>query len=809
MKFKAKISVDQLLHLVAEISDELHPGQNLGRSISMDSSFDAELGFDSLSRMELIHRIESNFEVSVSDKALSLMETPRDLLRELKSGAYNNSHNSPIRNEKVEHPSTADVDDVPHSAKTLNAVLTWQAEHNGSIPHVRILEENEKIVTLTYTELYREACVFANGLLNFNFMPGDSVVLMLPTSRDYFISFFGTLLAGGIPVPIYPPGRPKHLEDHLSRHAKIVANSGANIMITREEALPFSKLIASQALRMCRIITCAELTSHQAVEILPQPTPEDTAFIQYTSGSTGDPKGVVLSHSNLLANIRAMGQCLDAGPKDVFVSWLPLYHDMGLIGAWLGSLTFGMPLIIMSPLAFLARPQRWLWAIHKYKGTISGGPNFAYDACSSRIGEKDIEGLDLSSWRIAFNGAEPVRPNTLDKFSDRFKACGFKREALMPVYGLAENSVGLAFPPPGRGPKIDNIDRTILINKGQAVPIDLKASVSDVLKIPSCGPPLPGHQIRVVDGTGHEVSERRQGRIQFHGPSATSGYFRHKDATAALFDGDWRNSGDIGYLANGEVHITSREKDMIIRAGRNIIPSELETAVGQLEGIQSNNVAVFASPHPETGIDQLVVMAESRRREEQQVSKLHQQIIGLSSELTGTAPDEIVLVPPRSVPKTSSGKIRRQAARTLYEKGYANQLTGTTKLRLALLFLHGTIQTGQNLFRITASWFYATPPTGRVPTSRTGSVAWRSPEPGPGWGHKTSSPTTWFATGNTAYSSSVARPRSDSPTATPTASRAWSNQCSVRASTANESAFSTPPRSAGPAANWLPWSTRP
>jgi acyl-CoA synthetase (AMP-forming)/AMP-acid ligase II len=398
----------------------------------------------------------------------------------------------------------------------------------------------------------------------------------------------------------------------------------------------------------------------------PEPGESDTVFLQFTSGSTGDPKGVVLSHANLVSNIQVMGKALGATSKDVFVSWLPLYHDMGLIGAWLGSLAHAVPLVIMSPLSFLARPQRWLQAIQRYGGTISGAPNFAYEACVSRIRDEDIEGLELRSWRVAFNGAEAVSPKTIAQFEERFAKYGFRAEAMTPVYGLAENTVGLAFPPLERGPRIDTIERETFMKTGRAVVVE---GSGDAIEVPSSGNALPGHQIRVIGPSGHELPERQEGRVQFHGPSASAGYFRNPDATADLLAGEWRNAGDLGYMADGEIFITGRQKDLIIRAGRNIFPAELEEAVGSLDGIQKGSVAVFGSPASATGTECLVVMAESRRRNQDAQEKLNAEIRSITLDLTGTPPDAIELVPLRTVPKTSSGKIRRQSARAVFEQG--------------------------------------------------------------------------------------------------------------------------------------------
>ena len=415
------------------------------------------------------------------------------------------------------------------------------------------------------------------------------------------------------------------------------------------------------------MLTAAEFTGEGAGATLPEIFPNDIAFLQYTSGSTGNPKGVMLTHANLLANIRAMGQVARVDSSDVFVSWLPLYHDMGLIGAWLASLYYGYPLVIMSPLAFLARPQRWLWAIHRHRGTLAAAPNFAYELCVRKIDDRDLEGLDLSSWRYAFNGAEPVSPETLAGFQQRFAKYGFRAEAMAPVYGLAESSVGLALQPPGRGPVIDRIQRERFMNSGQALPA--AAEDAAALKFVGCGLPLPGHQVRIIGATGFELGERQEGRLEFKGPSATSGYYRDAEQTRKLFNGEWLDTGDYAYLAHGEIFLTGRVKDLIIRGGRNIYPYELEQAVGGVPGVRRGCVAVFGSADSATGTERLVVLAETRETGAAAREQLRQAISDCAVDLLGQPADEVVLAPPHTVLKTSSGKIRRAASREFYERG--------------------------------------------------------------------------------------------------------------------------------------------
>ena len=694
-----------LIVLVRQMAHELHPDQNLDKAVDLDKSLDRHLGFDSLSRMELFHRAEKVFSATLPERALNQIDTPRDLLRELSIASEKSTPHGKIADIQIAIENTG-ATAAPQDMRTLNEVLAWHATQHPDRLHIHLFNDEDSTnqgSIISYGELFNGARQVAAGILARQLAPRESVVIMLPTGPDYFYSFFGVLLAGGVPVPVYPPGRPQQLEEHLRRHAAIAANACAGLMITVPEAMKFSRLLTAQLDDLREVITCAELMASESSQPYPAPNERDTAFIQYTSGSTGDPKGVVLSHANLLANVHVMGEALNADSGDVFVSWLPLYHDMGLIGAWLGSLTHAVPLVVMSPLSFLARPQRWLWAIHQYGGSISGAPNFAYDACVSRIRDEDIEGLDLSSWRVAFNGAEAVSPGTMERFTERFADYGFHREAFMPVYGLAENSVGLAFPPLDRGPRIDIIDREAFSHSGHA-----NTTTDGSLAVPSCGAPLPGHQIRVVDDTGFELPDRREGLVQFQGLSSTTGYFRNQQATAGLFDGDWLISGDRGYMAEGEIFITGRQKDLIIRAGRNIYPAELEDAIGNIDGIQKGNVAVFAGQKDDT--EKLIVMAECRRRDETRRAEIQEAVNGVAIDITGAPPDDIVLAPPRSVPKTSSGKVRRQAARQLYESGTNFSRSGrgvSVHWQIFRLLLASAVPQLRRAMRFSASWAYA------------------------------------------------------------------------------------------------------
>jgi 1-acyl-sn-glycerol-3-phosphate acyltransferase len=676
----ASISVEAMLAQIRQLALELHPRRKHSLRVSLDSTLDDDLGFDSLSRVELLLRLERIFGISLPEQVLANAETPRDLWQALLSTGA------------TEHPDASaalmqvaaldELEGEPRAAMTLPEMLDWHVLRHAQRPHVYLYGDAQEPEAISYGALADGARALAAGLQARGIVPGQTVAIMLPTSRDYLFSFFGILLAGGIPVPIYPPLRPSQLEDHLRRHAGILANAQAVLLITVAKAQWVARLLKAQVEVLRDVVTPEELAVPAGAFRGHAVQTEDVAFLQYTSGSTGAPKGVILSHANLLANIRAMGEAVQADSSNVFVSWLPLYHDMGLIGAWLGSLYYGMPLVLMSPMAFLARPQRWLWTIHKHRGTLTAAPNFAYELCLNQVDAHDLKGLDLRSLRLAFSGAEPVSPNTLRRFSERFAPFGLRPQAMAPVYGLAEAAVGLAFPPPERAPLIDRIQREPFASLGKALPAD--SAQARVLEFVACGQPLHGYQIRIVDAAGRELPERQEGHLEFQGPSTTIGYFRNAAATRSLFDGQWLDSGDLAYIAEGDVYLTGRVKDIIIRGGRNLYPQEVEEAVGNIPGIRRGCVAVFGSPDPASGTERVIVVAETR---ELDTAALEAEVRQVTTDLLGMPPDETVLAPAHSVLKTSSGKIRRAAVRALFETGRIGQRPRAVWLQIVRLCL--------------------------------------------------------------------------------------------------------------------------
>ncbi len=648
--------------------------------VTVNTSLERKLGIDSISRMELLHRIENHFAVTLPDALLARADTLKQIIAAIPEAKPIGKPPEPIIPPALE---MAHVD--PSHANTLLDILFAYAISTPQRPHLCLQNEKGEEEVIRYGELLTSANDVAGGLSKLGLKPRETVAIMVPTGKDFFFAFFGILLAGGIPVPIYPPYRADRISEYAIRESAILRDAQVRILITFHGAEIISKLLRTFAPDLMAVTTVERLLTQKHKPPKLSFNADDPALIQYTSGSTSDPKGVLLTHRNLLANIRAYGQSIQIQPDDSCVSWLPLYHDMGLIGAWLGSFYYSALVTIMSPLTFLARPERWLWAIHYHRATMSAGPNFAYELCINKIPDAAIEGLDLSSWRVAFNGAESANPNTLRRFAKRFAAYGFREESLCPVYGLAESSVALAIPPLNRKPRIDMIAREPFEREGKAI----AASSGQTLEFAACGPPIPGHAVRVVDDEDNVLEERHVGNLQFQGPSTMQGYYRNSAATIAAKHGDWWETGDLAYLAAGEVIITGRKKDIIIKAGRNFYPEEIEAIAGQVNGIRKGCVVAFAIKDPKIGTERLVVVAETRQHNSEQREKIHTEMIEKVVNVIGVPPDQIVLVPPRTIPKTSSGKLRRSSTKADYLAGKIGRPALPAWVQMTKLFLDG------------------------------------------------------------------------------------------------------------------------
>jgi len=666
-------------------------------TLSTTSNLDRDLGLGSLERVELLTRLEVAFDVRLPDTLAAEANTPEELIEAIQkapgAAVGNQEEISALRSTAAAQKMREQTaESIAEEAETLVEVIRYRGVHDANRTHLFIMEDDEQgehSHTLTFGELYLAAQKCAEELARRGVPAGGRVSLMLPTSRQFFICYTGILLAGAVPVPIYPPFRADRIEEYAERQSAILNNAGVCLLLTFRRAEAVAKLVKPRVKSLVGVVDAGKLL--EAAENEPPPAPgalpaflsgsrvrkgSDVALLQYTSGSTGDPKGVTLTHANLLANMRAIAEALEMGPSDVGVSWLPLYHDMGLIGAWLTLLLEGVPLVVMSPLAFLTRPERWLQVVSRHKGTIAAAPNFAFELCVRKISDKAMEGVDLSSWRAALNGAEPVNPETLERFTNRFQKFGFRREALLPVYGLAEASLGVTFPPLNRGPQVDRVERETFTTQGYAEPA--KREDENAIAFVSSGRALAKHEVVIVDKDGKRVPERTEGFLWFRGPSATLGYYQNAEATAKLFEGGptsaegeypWLQSGDRAYQADGEIYITGRVKDIIIKGGRNLYPHEVEELASRAKGIRKGCVVAFGLKGEETGTEKLVIVAESREEDRAERAAVVASINEEVSRGLGLPPDRVELIPPGSIPKTSSGKLRRDETKQLYLAG--------------------------------------------------------------------------------------------------------------------------------------------
>ncbi|MGC9741597.1 non-ribosomal peptide synthetase [Pseudomonas sp. P1B16] len=521
---------------------------------------------------------------------------------------------------------------------------------------------------LSYRDLDRRARTIAAALqARAGF--GDRAVLLFPSGPDYVAAFFGCLYAGVIAVPAYPPESTRH--HHQQRLLSIIDDAEPRLLLTvaalHDSLQGLDALAAANAPALLAVDGLDPALADAWQE--PALAGDDIAFLQYTSGSTALPKGVQVSHGNLVANEQLIrhGFGIDVNPDDVIVSWLPLYHDMGLIGGLLQPIFSGVPCVLMSPGYFLARPLRWLQAISDYGGTISGGPDFAYRLCSERVSDASLAGLDLRRWRVAYSGSEPIRQDSLATFADKFQACGFDPHSFFASYGLAEATLFVSGSRRGQGIGALEVDAEAFAAN--------RAEPGSGSVLMSCGYPQPGHAVRIVEPQRLEVlGDNLVGEVWAGGPSIALGYWRNPEASARTFvemDGQtWLRTGDLGFMRDGEVFVTGRLKDMLIVRGQNLYPQDLEkTLEREVDVLRKGRVAVFAVDHQgEEGIGVAVEVSRNVQKavEPQGLIKTLRQVI---ADACRQAPAVVLLLNPGALPKTSSGKLQRSACRQRMDDG--------------------------------------------------------------------------------------------------------------------------------------------
>ncbi|GBD42540.1 Putative fatty-acid--CoA ligase fadD25 [bacterium HR39] len=499
---------------------------------------------------------------------------------------------------------------------------------------------------------------------------GARVALLAETSPDFVTAFFACQYAGLVPVPLPLPIGIGGGEAWVERLRGLVSAADARLLAGSSDFLP----LLSEAARgtgVREVATVAEFAA-QAPAAGGRPFgPDEPCYIQYSSGSTGRPKGVLVTQRALVANALAIARDgLALRPGDRCVSWLPLYHDMGLVGCCLTPVMAQIPVDYLPTAAFARRPLLWIELLQRYRATISYAPTFGYELAARRAaGREDLGRFDLSAWRVAGIGGEMIRAAVLKRFAETFRVCGFDPRAFVPSYGLAEATLAVAFAPLGEGVRTDLVRRDALFEcfgiaapagPGDAVP------VRDLVR---CGRPLPGYAVEIRDDHGRRLPERRVGRVFVKGPSVMRGYFRDPGASARALDpAGWLDTGDLGYLVDGELVITGRSKDLIIVAGRNIWPQDLEWAVERLPGVRAGDVAAFSVDDGEGGIERVIVAVECRLADPRERARLRREVQGVVARTAGID-CEVVLVPPRTLPYTTSGKLSRATAREMWRRG--------------------------------------------------------------------------------------------------------------------------------------------
>jgi fatty-acyl-CoA synthase len=540
---------------------------------------------------------------------------------------------------------------------TLVARIEASAAGSGRITFVAGDDETGA----SWTELHDDARGMAAALQARGVAPGDHVAVLGPTTRRLVTAMQATWLTGATLVVLPLPMRLSSIEQFVVQTRARILRADISVVLADADLAPFIEPVPGDPpmVLLDDLSIEAGLLGGERFE-RPADDPDAIAVLQFTSGSTAEPKGVVLSNRAICANLDAIEQAalLDRD-DDVMVSWLPLYHDMGLIGFWTLPVTTGTDLVLGAPQDFLARPARWMEWLSRHGGTATAGPNFSWVLATRAL--RRAEGLDLSRLRIALNGAEPVDPRSVEAFVDAAAPHGLRPGAVFPAFGMAEVAIAGTFPVPMTGLEVDSVDLRVLETEGYAAPVapDTPGQRSFVM----LGRPVPGLEIRVVDrDDGRPLADREAGELEIRGTSVTAGYYRNPEATRSLFHDGWLRTGDLAYLVDGQLVICGRIKDVIIIGGRNVFPEDIERGVAEVEGVRPGNVIAFGVEGAK-GRETLVVVAEVRSDDHQTVRKeVHHRVM----EISGVPPHEVLLVVPGTLPKTSSGKLQRGACRDRY-----------------------------------------------------------------------------------------------------------------------------------------------
>lgn len=517
-------------------------------------------------------------------------------------------------------------------------------------------------VRVSFAEIWQRSREIQSALAERGVQPRDVVLMALPTGAENVAAYFGIQLAGAIPAVVVTAGNrfadPKIYGPYV---AAIAQSSGAEILLTDETTKQTLQTAWTGSSMPCEVVPTDLLRPDGPLRDLADVSAREITSIQYSSGSTGNPKGVLLTGAAILENLRAMQQHLEIGPKDVFVNWIPLYHDMGLIAALLLPMLAGARTVLLPTMDFLREPSSWLRAVDRYRGSVSFSPNFGYAIAAHRLSDDEVEGLDLGCWRLAVNASEPVLPETMDDFCERFGKLGFQAPSMVPAWGLAESvSFATMCIPKRMDGRVDPIARDITTT-GEARPTTDRG-----IPVVTCGPLIPGCEIEVRDDDGTVLGERRLGRVWLRTDALFEGYLDDPELTAQRRAEGWLDTGDRGYLVGDQLYFYAREKDLIIIGGEKLAPHEIESRVSGIDGVRPGCVIAFGRINTDRGTEELVVVAETRETDDETRKRLEATIRTSVTRLIGLGARHVLLVDPGGIGKTTSGKLARTSTAAKY-----------------------------------------------------------------------------------------------------------------------------------------------
>lgn len=552
------------------------------------------------------------------------------------------------------------VEALKVTGKTLAHALTGVAERYPDKGFI-FLDTAGKESPYKWPDVDRATNARAAQFQSLGLGKGDRVGLIVIEPEDFVLNFFAAIRAGIVPVPLYPPLSMGELDAYMDRLAGILTTAEASLLVTSKSLENVLWGVVDKVPTLRKLVTLESLKGATGEMTPVEVSPDDVCFLQYTSGSTSAPKGVVVTHANLIANVTAIMQHIELHPeRDRILCWLPLYHDMGLIGFVVSSLLWGQDCVLVPTLRFLKRPNTWLGHIHEYRASITFCPPFALALAERRAKEKQLEEWDLSCLRVVGVGAEPINPDAARRFTELFsERCGLPKSAVLPAYGMAEATLAITLKPVHETLHTRLVDPARFEQDGVAEDVDGDEGLEHV----SCGVPFPGHEVRIMDPESGEVlGENHEGEICTRGPSVCPGYYQNPEASAGSFRGEWLHTGDLGYLCNGEVYVTGRLKDLIILNGRNIHPQSLEWPLFAIEGIRKGNVVAFSVPGAET--EELVVAVE--KRPDGDADAIREAVRDTLTREFAVPVADVVVADANTLPKTSSGKLQRRKTRQLY-----------------------------------------------------------------------------------------------------------------------------------------------